>query len=450
VYIRSRQAAQSSPRSRFRQERQGPDDGNLPFGFPQIPGFGGQGGQGGRRQFQLTPPAFQPHEEASGSGVIVRSNGYILTNDHVVEGADKVTVTLHDGREFVGKVYQDFKSDLALVKIDATNLPAAQLADSDAVKPGEWAIAFGSPFGLSDTLTVGVISAMHRSQEIGSGSDGRYYPSLLQTDASINPGNSGGPLVDVYGRVIGINVAIESPSGVNAGIGFAIPANTARYITEQLISKGSVTRGYMGLAPLTPTYQQMQQYHVKSGALVSQVDDGTPASKAGVQVEDVIVRYNNKAVQTDADFRDMVARTAPGTTVPVVVMRDGHERTLDVTVGSPPGPAPTVTPAATPAAPASHGKLGIQVGNANDPQVRQQLNLKGNISSGAVVVDVLPDSPAALAGIQPGDVIVKIDGEAIANDDQLTTVTRKLKEGETVSAVIRRGTNTVLTQISID
>ncbi|MBC7528045.1 MAG: trypsin-like peptidase domain-containing protein, partial [Chthonomonadaceae bacterium] len=242
---------------------QTPQDGggeNL-FGFPSVPGAPGS------LRFRMVPP---PRGNASGSGVIVRSDGYILTNDHVVEGADKVRVKLLDGRTFYGKVMRDFKSDLALIKVDATNLPAAELADSDRVKVGQWAAAFGSPFGLTDTMTSGIISSLHRNQQIGSrANDARYYSSLLQTDASVNPGNSGGPLVDLYGRVVGINVAIESPSGASAGIGFAIPANTAKYVMEQLITNGSVTRGFLGLSPRSLEYSERAQYKVEAGALVT-------------------------------------------------------------------------------------------------------------------------------------------------------------------------------------
>jgi serine protease Do len=427
--------------------RMGADQGQdnpFQFQFPGVPG----GGQG----FRMQPGVRRA--EASGSGVIVRSDGYILTNDHVVAGADRVTVTLLDGREFVGQVHRDPKSDLALIKIPANNLPAAQLADSEGVKIGQWALAFGSPFALNDTMTVGVVSSLNRKEQIGEGGENRLYPSLIQTDASINPGNSGGPLVDVYGRVVGINVAIESPSGGNVGIGFAIPANTARYIMDQLITKGAVTRGYLGLAPTGLSYEDQQRYGVKHGALVVTVMDGTPAARAGFQVEDVVVRYDNKPVADEASFRDMVARTAPDTTVPVVVMRGGKEVTLNATIGQQKDPLVAQQEQA-PARDRTRGKLGVAVGNLDNPQVRQQFGLKDSIKSGAVIAEIVPGSAASQAGLAPGDVIVRLDGKVIDNAEQLSEVANGLKSGANVPIVVKRsdgqgGSETILGELNLD
>jgi serine protease Do len=449
VFIESRQTI-NQPMLRFRQERnQGQDSPfNVP-GFPGFQGFPGGGGQGngGLREIPQAPQ----HATASGSGVIVRSDGYILTNDHVVAGADKVTVKLQDGREFIGQVKRDYRSDLAVVKIDANNLPAAELANSDGVRTGEWAIAFGSPFGLSDTMTVGVISALHRQQSIGESSrDTRFYSSLLQTDASINPGNSGGALVDVYGRVIGINVAIESPSGGNVGIGFAIPANTARFVMDQLITRGSVTRGYLGVRPTTPTYNQLKSYGIKSGALVAEVTDGTPAKTAGIDVEDVIVKFNGKDIDNDFALRDMVSRTTPGTHVPVVLERRGSEVTVNVTIGAAPEVNLTGTASVAPNVQAApKGKLGVQVGDASDPAVHEQLGLKSSIR-GAVITDLVPGSPAQEAGLQVGDIFVRLAGRSIESAAQLSEVAKTLQSGADISAVIRRPGGTVLVDIHLE
>lgn len=427
VFIKSREPAPAG--NMLRQNRAG---GENPFQLP-IPGFPGGGGQ----QFHIMP---QGPRTASGSGVIVRSDGYILTNDHVVAGADKVTVTLLDGREFVGQVRRDSKSDLALIKINANNLPAAQLADSDKTRIGQWALAFGSPFTLSDTMTVGVISSLHRHETIGEGGELRYYPSLLQTDASINPGNSGGPLVDVYGRIVGVNVAIESPTGGNVGIGFAIPANTARYIMNELITKGSVTRGYLGLIPTTLSYRDQQQYGVKEGALITTVVDGKPASKAGLQVEDVVTRFNGEPVHDDTDFREKVARTAPGTSVPLTVLRDGQERTITATVGRPEDAVAVVAPDQSPQNQPRQrvrGKLGIGLEDTTDPAVRQKYHLTEGLT-GALVGNIVPGSPAGDAGLIPGDLIVRLNGKKITSAQQLSDLAAGLPSGAHVPVVVRR------------
>ena len=407
-------------------------------------GFGFQGAPEGR-QFRMAPRKMQ----ASGSGVIVRSDGYILTNDHVVQGADKVTVRMNDGREFIGKVKRDFKSDLALVKIEATGLPAAEiLEDSEKLKIGQWAIAFGSPFGLSDTMTTGIVSSLHRNQSIGGGAERRDYSSLIQTDASINPGNSGGPLVDIYGRVIGINVAIESPSGGNVGIGFAIPANTARYVMEQLTAKGTVTRGFLGLRPAPIDYDAQQKYNVKSGALVVSVSDESPASRGGVEIGDVIVKFNGSPVINDGSLRDRIAQTAPGTKVTLGVIRDSKERSLNVTVGT--QEEPKAVAAKPVASEKEQGKLGVSIADADKAENWQSLGIEGKPRKGALVAEVAADSPAANAGIQPGDVIVFLNDKDIKSAKSLIEVARELKEGASIEGRVRRGNQTILVKIELN
>ena len=405
------------------------------------------------RTFQM-PPQFQRKSSASGSGVIIREDGYILTNDHVVEGADKVTVRLQDGREFVGEVKRDFRSDLALIKINASGLPKAELADSDKLHMGQWAIAFGSPFGLKDTMTVGIVSSLHRQEEIG----GRLYSSLIQTDASINPGNSGGPLVDIYGRVIGINVAIESPSGTSAGVGFTIPSNTAKYISDQLISKGAVTRGFLGLIPTEPSYEEKRSAGIERGAIVKSIQDGTPAQKAGVQVGDIVVKFNDKIVEDDSNLRDLISRTAPNQRVDIVVKRDGGEKTLSVTLGEAPdlarrvGVAPKAGPETVEPAKV---KLGVQALSFSDPKVKEMFDFQGKIKEGAIIASILPGSPASDAGLRPGDVVTKMGDKPIRDAVQFSEVVRNLKDGSLVKVTVRRAnedgtTGTFLVDINLE
>lgn len=401
--------------------------------FGDVPGF---------------PPAQQMprtfHEVGSGSGMIVRSDGWILTNDHVVGDADRVTVKLSDGREFNGKVRRDFRSDIALVKIDATNLPSVRFGNSDDVRVGQWAIAFGSPFTLDGTMTVGIISARKRQDSIGIGDQQRFYPSLLQTDASINPGNSGGPLVDIEGRVIGIDVAINSPTGGSVGIGFAIPSNTAREVMEQLITRGQVIRGFLGVVPRALTAAERDQFGVQSGgALVQTVSDSTPAERAGLQPGDVILRYDGRPVADDIALRDMVADTAPGKTVSIEVRRNGHERTVQATLDR----APSAPGEASPIPTGSSGMLGLRV-QAATPDTLRDLHLPSG-ARGVVVTDVQNGSLADDAGLQPGDVIMRANGREVASEADLRNASRSTPSGHTLSLVVARGKSRTLVTIPI-
>jgi serine protease Do len=421
------------------------------IGQAQFEGFGdleelfqGAPGLRGPGRMQMAPRT----AIGTGSGFIVRSDGYILTNDHVVGGADSVTVHLDDGREFTGTVKRDPRSDLAVVKIDASSLPTLNLADSTGVNVGQWAIAFGSPFGLDDTMTVGVVSALGREKTIGGGpgDDRRFYSNLIQTDASINPGNSGGPLVDIYGNVVGVNVAIGSPTGSNVGIGFAIPASTAKYVMDQLITSGKVVRGYLGFAPETLSVADRTRYGVKEGALVAMVEEGSPAAKAGLQVEDVVISFNGQAVRDAASLRDMVARTAPGLNSTITVVRGGKQVYLTADIGTPPGEK-SASAAPTPADVASKGKLGISVADLT-PEIAKQLSLDES-AKGVVVAEVAPGSPAMEAGIRPGDVVLRVNGRNVGASSEVPDVVKSLKAGEDASIVVRRGGARVLLKATL-
>src|SRR5436190_6481183 len=279
----------------------------------------------GRRNFNM------PRQTGLGSGVIVTKDGFILTNNHVVDGADEVKVVMTDGREFTAKVIgRDPKSDVAIIKIDAKDLSAVQMADSDKVEVGDIVLAVGNPFGIGQTVTTGIVSATGRGGAIGLD-----YEDFIQTDAAINPGNSGGALVDAEGRLIGVNTAILSRTGGNQGVGFAIPANLARSVMDQIIEKGKVERGFLGvkLQDLTPEFAQ--QFNVpenSSGALIAEVTEKSAAAEAGLKSGDVIIELNGSPVKDGRALQLMVGRLAPGDKVAVKILRDGKEKTMTVTL----------------------------------------------------------------------------------------------------------------------
>lgn len=379
-------------------------------------------------------------ETATGTGVIIRSDGYILTNNHVVAGADRVTVMLKDGREFKGKVFRDSRTDLAVVKIDAKDLPAAQFADSDKVKVGQWVAALGSPYGLRNTLTVGVVSAI-RKQASDKDTFSKVYPEAIQTDASINPGNSGGPLVDTDGKIVGINFMIFSSSGANAGVGFAIPSNTAKFIANQLIEKGKVVRGYFGLIPKDLTPGLAKYYGATKGALVESVDKGSPADKGGIKSGDVITKIDGKEIDSAIDLRHTVQAIAPGTVVKVVAIRNKTERVLSVKLDEAPNTSDET-------ANDDVDKVGVTV-QALTPQIAKQLGIDEN-TTGVLVQKVEPGSAAERAGIQVKDVITEVDNMPITSVASFLKAAKALKSGDTAVVVILRDNRNEIIEMPID
>ena len=359
-----------------------------------------------------------PKEQGVGSGVIVTKDGYILTNNHVVEDASTIKVTMTDGREFDGKVIgRDPKTDVAVIKIDAKDLPAITLADSDKIEVGDMVLAVGHPFGIGQSVTTGIISAKGRATM------GLDYEDFIQTDAAINPGNSGGALVDVDGRLIGMNTAILSHSGGNQGIGFAVPANLARWVMESLVNHGRVERGFLGVNIQDMTPQLAQQFNLNGakGALVSAVTPDSPADKAGVKSGDLVTDFNGKPVTDSRHLKLQVGSTAPGAAVPMNVLRDGKTLTLSVIVKELPGDKlADSSPAADKANDALHG---VGVGDL-DQATRQQLKVPSQVK-GAVIVSVEEDSVAYEAGLRQGDVILEINRQPVKDADQATALCEK-------------------------
>jgi serine protease Do len=397
------------------------------FDHPQIPE--GPFGDFFERFFKDMPQGPQSRKiQGAGSGVIISSDGYILTNNHVVEGAREITVTLSDKQEYRAKVVgRDPKTDLAVVKIDAPkSLPAASLGNSDQLKVGEWVVAIGNPFGLSDTVTAGIVSA--KGRVIGAGP----YDDFIQTDASINPGNSGGPLLNMKGEVVGINTAIL-PEG--QGIGFAIPVNTAKPLIPQLESKGKVTRGYLGVNIQSISTELAKALKLKEtrGALVADVVEGSPAEKAGVKRGDVIVAYNGNAVEDSHTLPAMVAATPVGREITLTVLRDGKEQQLRMEVGKLPSDE-TKAEAEESAQPAG-GKLGLRLHTVN-PELARQLGLRAD--QGVVVMGVEPGSPAAEAGIQQGDVILEVNRKPVTSINDVKEQVSKTGDGDQVLLLVQR------------
>lgn len=383
-----------------------------------------------QRFFGGRTPRGPQRQSGVGSGFIVDADGTILTNYHVVDGAQKLSVTLSDGRKYDAKVIgRDQKSDIAVIKIEAgRSLPVAPLGDSDRLEVGEWVMAIGNPFGLDHTVTSGIVSAKGRN--IGQGP----YDNFIQTDASINPGNSGGPLINLRGEVVGINSAIFSQSGGNIGIGFAIPSNAVKELLPQLRDKGKVVRGFIGASvqKVSPEIAESLGINPARGALVADLVKGGPAERAGMKTGDVIVEFDRRAIKDSADLPQQVARVAPGAAVQVKVIRDGKETTLPLTVGE--------MKEAEVAASTQDGELGLTV-QPLTPQMAENLGLER--TDGLVISAVKPGSAADEAGLRSGDVILEVNRQSVKNlADYNREITRNDK-AKSVLFLVRRGQNSL-------
>lgn len=370
-----------------------------------------------------------------GSGVIVDSTGIILTNNHVVEGAGRVVVKLHDGREFEAKEWKtDPKTDIAVVRIEsATSLPAATIGDSDQLDIGDWVIAVGAPFGLDETVTAGIISAKSR----GIGITDRE--EFLQTDAAINPGNSGGPLVNLNGEVVGINTAISSTSGGYQGIGFTIPINLARWVGDELITNGTVRRAFLGVGiqAVNDTLSKQFGLNTVRGAVVTDVRDGSPASKAGLMSGDVIVEFDGYSIGSPRELQGRVERASLEDSHKIVVIRNGKTVTMDVSVQAMPTEALTGGSSGnSPASPSDFGKLGLQLSDLTS-DVAGQLGL--NNVQGVVITGVKSGSIADKAGLEDGMVITKVGQTAVNSLDDFRAALNKASVADGILLLVRSG-----------
>jgi serine protease Do len=378
----------------------------------------------------------QQREQGQGSGVIVSPEGYILTNNHVVDGATDVRVTLSDKREFKARIVgTDPKTDLAVLKIDAANLPSAVIGDSDKIQVGDYALAIGNPFGLGSTVTMGIVSATGRGN-LGI----EDYEDFIQTDAPINPGNSGGALVNDRGDLIGINTAILSHSEGNQGIGFAIPVAVARNVTDQILRNGKVTRAYLGVMSEEVTPALAKAFHSKDvgGALVAEVTPDSPASHAGIEKGDIILSVNGKLVNDSAQLRMTISLMQPGAPVSLKVLRDGAEREVSAHLAE--LPTQTAKAASEPDAPQT-GMDGVSVEDVSARDARQ-LGLPASMS-GVVVTGIDPGSQAAANGLRRGDVIVEVNRKPVRNTAEFEQAL-KHSAAETLLLVNRQGTTLYL------
>jgi serine protease Do len=427
-------AVTSTPNAAEQQQMQGQGMG-LPPGWQQF--FGGNGSPFGGQQQQQRPQLVH----GIGSGVIISPDGYIVTNNHVVDGAKEIKVTLNDRRILNGKVVGvDKLTDLAVVKVNANDLPAIAWGDSTQLKPGESVMAFGSPFGsLQFSVTRGIVSAVNRPNSFSN--DARTPGGLIQVDAAINPGNSGGPLVNAYGELVGINNGIITESGSFAGAGFAIPSQIVKTITTQLIAHGKVDHGYLGISmnDVTPDNAHFFKLRDDFGAIIAQVTPDSPASRAGLQNGDVIVAENGHKVLNGSELQVDVAETSPGNSITLGIVRNGEPQNIRLTVGEyrAPGTSETADNDGSDGASGNSGKLGLAVANL-DSDTRQQLQLPAQVH-GVAVQQVRPDSPADDAGIAAGDVILEVNRQPVTSAQQFVNQVHAAGSGDLLMLVWSKG-----------
>jgi serine protease Do len=409
--------------------------------LPDDPMFRQFFGDDSNRGFRAPRQAPEQREKGLGSGVVMTQDGYILTNNHVVDGASNVTVTLADKREFKAKVIgTDPKSDIAVIKIDATNLPPITIADSSKVQVGDYALAVGDPFGVGQTVTMGIVSATGRSH-LGI----EAYEDFIQTDAPINPGNSGGALINDRGELIGINTAIIAHgSEGNQGIGFAIPANMARNVMEQIVEHGKVTRAYLGIVPQDVTPDIAKEFGEKEarGALVADVSAGSPAQKSGLERGDIILDVNGKPVADSNALRMTISMMAPDSDAKLKVLRNGSEREIAVKLSAMPTEQAAANSDDKSNSSASSALSGVSVENL-DAQSAKELGLSPN-TKGVVVTNVDPSSEAAEAGLRRGDVIQEVNRQPIKNTSDFERAMRSSKDKHLL-LVNRNGSTMFLT-----
>ena len=386
-----------------------------------------------RRNPRNAPQNEEPQQRGVGSGFILSADGYVMTNAHVVDGADEVLVTLTDKREFKARIVgADKRTDVAVVKIDATGLPFVKIGDVNRLKVGEWVMAIGSPFGLDNTVTAGIVSAKQRDT-------GELVP-FIQTDVAINPGNSGGPLINLRGEVVGINSQIYSRSGGFMGISFAIPIDEATRVADQLRSSGRVIRGRIGvqIAPVTKEVAESLNLpkgtttQGPQGALVQSVESGAPAEKAGIEPGDIILKVDGKVVDKSGDLPRMIGALKPGSKAVLQVFRRGATKDLSVTVGEFEADKPIKRASAEPSAPAAKNALGIVASDLSDAQ-KKELKIKGGVKVESV------EGAAARSGLRDGDVILSIDNAEVTDTKQFTTLASKLDKARAVSVLVKRG-----------